>query len=303
MAVAGLTAILAAACRPAPLPATPAPPTIVPTAVATGTPAVAPWVLIDSALSPAVQDAVVVWSVDSGQEAKVRSLTGLEEDPPPGLWAVVGLDENLVPLDQGWSGTEVVFVVLDPSSLSASEMTSTIGPEVAYDQAGFLAGVAAGLATQSGLIGILPGAGEAGGWRMGFKEGLLYSCPKCQLESVADPGQAAFAMDVIGIPPEADVAVADPGGDAPWIVVFGEAPDGWEERVAARVRTAPEALVGPALGRLAGRAPGEAWVFATTDGGLATEVDPRAISPGRERLLREAEARLAEGRLVVGGGG
>jgi len=68
------------------------------------------------------------------------------------------------------------------------------------------------------------------------------------------------------------------------------------------VRTAPEALVGPALSRLAAGAPGEAWVFAASGGGLVTEVDPRAISPGRERLLREAEASLAEGWLIVGGG-
>src|SRR3972149_1497439 len=64
----------------------------------------------------------------------------------------------------------------------------------------------------------------------------------------------------------------------------------------------PGALVGRALrGRAAG-APGEAWVFAASGGGLVTEVDPRPISPGRQRLLREAEASLAEGWLIVGGG-
>jgi len=290
------------ACRVPPAPETPFPLTVAPTVAVAATPAAAPWVLVDAGLSPAIQEAVMTWSAGAGQEAEVRPLSGLQGEPPPGAWAVVGLDENLAPLDQTWSGTRVVFVVLDPFSLSASEMTSTLGPGLAYDQAGFLAGVAAGLATRSGLIGLLAGASEAGGWRIGFEEGLLYSCPKCQLESVSDPGRPAFAMDVIGVPPGTDLAMAEPAAEVPWLVVFEETPDGWADRVAARVRTAPEALVGPALSRLERGTPGETWVFAASDGGLVTEVDPRAISPGRERLLREAEASLAEGRLVVGGG-
>jgi len=291
-----------AACRSATPPETPAPPTVPPAVAVTTTPTAAPWVLVDAGLSPAIQEAVMTWSASAGQETEVRSLTGVQTEPPPGAWAVVGLEENLVSIDQGWLRTQVVFVVLDPLSLSASETTSTLGPGLAYDQAGFLAGAAAGLATRSGLIGLLPGASEAGGWRIGFEEGLLYSCPKCQLASVSDPARPAFAMDVIGIPPDTDLAPAESAADAPWLVVFEETPDGWADRVAARVRTAPEALVGPALSRLATGAPGEAWVFAASGGGLVTEVDPRAISPGRERLLREAEASLAEGWLVVGGG-
>jgi hypothetical protein len=110
-------------------------------------------------------------------------------------------------------------------------------------------------------------------------------------------------MDVIAAAPGGPVSSAGPGAGAPWLVVLEAAPDGWGERVAAVVRTAPEALVGQALGQLAEGTPGAAWDFAALHGGLVTEVDPRAISPGRERLLREAEARLAEGSLVVGGGG
>jgi hypothetical protein len=223
-------------------------------------------------------------------------------DPPPGLWAVVGLDENLAPLSETWRQGRMASVVVHPSSLAAGERTSTLGPEIAYDEAGFLAGVAAGLATGSGLIGVVSGGGEAGGWRNGFEQGLLYSCPKCQVEAVSDPGRPAFAMDVIGIPPEADLAPSEPASGAVWLVVFEQAPEGWAERVAARVRLAPEAQVGPALTRLGDGMPGEAWVLAVEGGGLAIDVDSRAISPGRERLLREAEADLAEGTLVVVGG-
>jgi hypothetical protein len=262
---------------------------------------VSPWVLVDAGLPPEVQEAVAAWSASVDQEAEARAVAGLPGDVPPGLWAVIGLEQNLVSLDRAWSESPVVFVVLDPSSLAAGERTSTLGPDLAYDQAGFLAGVAAGLATQTGVVGITPAAVEAGGWRMGFEEGLLYSCPKCQLQAVTDPGQPTFAMDVIGIAPGAESAPGEPVEGAPWLVVFEEAPDAWADRVAARVRSAPEALVGPALRRLAEGTPGEVWVFAATDGGLTIEVDPRAISPGRERLLREAETSLAAGRLVVGG--
>lgn len=283
----------------APLPATAAAPSDAPTVTAAAT--AAPWVLVDAGLSPAVQEAVGAWSASAGQETEARAIAGLPGDWPAGLWAVVGLEGSLVSLDRAWSESPVVFIVLDPSTLAEGERTSTLGPGLAYDQAGFLAGMAAGLATQTGLIGLTPGAGEAVGWRTGFEQGVLYSCPKCQLETVADPGRPAFAMDVIGIRPGSELAPAEPTSDAPWLVVFEEAPDGWSERVAARVRTAPEALVGPALGRLAEGTPGEAWVFATSGGGLVTEVNPRAISPGRERLLREAETSLADGRLVVVG--
>jgi len=73
--------------------------------------------------------------------------------------------------------------------------------------------------------------------------------------------------------------------------------------VAARVRVAPEVILGAALEQLWEGEPGEVWPFDAGDGGLVTEVNPQAISPGRERLLREAEARLASGMLAVGGGG
>ncbi len=152
----------------------------------------------------------------------------------------------------------------------------------------------------------MPGDGgdDSIAYRAGFEEGLLYSCPKCRLETVPDPGQVAFGMDVIGIPPGTDLSAVEPGTADPWLVVFGEPfRGGWGERVAARVRVAPEVILGAALEQLWEGEPGEVWPFDAGDGGLVTEVNPQAISPGRERLLREAEARLASGMLAVGGGG
>jgi hypothetical protein len=110
-------------------------------------------------------------------------------------------------------------------------------------------------------------------------------------------------MDVVGVPPWSEWPAAEPEASVPWLVVFGEPPSGARaERVAARVNLAPEAITVPALTDLWEGSEGEAWVFTASDGGLMTFVDPRAISPGRERLLREAEAALADGWLAVGGG-
>jgi hypothetical protein len=303
MAAAGLIAVFVAACRAAPLPATARPSTAVPPMAPTPTSAASPWVLVDNRLPPEVQEAAAAWSAGVDQQAEALPIGGVPGDMPPGLWAIVALEENLLSLDRAWLESPIVWVVVEPSSLAAGERVSTLGPESAYDQAGFLAGVAAGLATQTGLIGVAPGEGAAGDWRRGFEEGLLYSCPRCQFEAISDPSQPPFAMDVVGMPPGAESALGAQTDRAPWLVVFQETPAGWADRVAARVLSAPEALVGPALGSLAEGAPGEAWVFASTNGGLAVEVDPRAISPGKERLLREAQTSLAGGRLVVGGGG
>jgi len=292
-----------AACRPAAPTALAPLPTPDEPAVATASPA--SWILVGDQTAPAVQAELSSWAETQGVDLRVESLADQPATPPTGLAAAVGVESELLPLVPAWSEAGVAFEVIDPSMIVADERTSTLGPTVAYDQAGFLAGVSAGLATQSGLVGILPAAGSdrATAYRAGFEEGLLYSCPKCQLETVPDPSQPAFGMDVVGMPPDTEVPLVESGAGLPWLVVFAEMPAGaWTERVAARVRTAPEAIAGTALGRLWDGRPGEAWVFSAADGSLVTEIDPQAISPGRERLLREAEASLATGWLVVGGG-
>lgn len=275
-----------------------------PTATAPAAASAAPWALVDTGVPEAAQEAAS--SISTGAfEVRVEPLAGVSGEPPAGLWAVVGQETALLDTYDDWSRRGIAFVVLDPSSLTAGEKTSTLGPELAHDEAGFLAGVAAGLASQTGLVGLLPGVErpEVDDYRAGFAEGLLYTCPKCRLEDVADPSRPTFGMDVVGVPPWSEWPAAEPEAGVPWLVVFGEPPSGaWAERVAARVNTAPEAITVPALTDLWEGSEGETWVFTASDGGLMTFVDPRAISPGRERLLREAEAALADGWLVVGGG-
>jgi hypothetical protein len=260
-------------------------------------------VLLDREANDAVQRAVLEWATSAGVAVETVSLDEPLDSPTDGLAAAVVAEDRLAGLEE-WLSGDPAIVVLDAASVTPTKTRSTLGPSVAYDEAGFLAGVAAGLATGSGIVGILAGGGtEAGGdFGSGFEEGLLYSCPGCEL-SVADLRQPAFAMDVIGVPPGAELTDSAPQAEAPWIVVVGQAPTGdWAGHVAARVRAAPEALISEALDALLAGESGEAWSLAASNGGLVTEIDERAISPGRERLLREAETALAQGYLVVGDG-
>jgi hypothetical protein len=221
------------------------------------------------------------------------------------LWAIVGGEPWLASLHDRWAGEKFVFVVVEPESISADARTSTLGPDVRQDQAGFLAGVAAGLASQTWDVGVPSGGGrdDFGAYLSGFTQGLRYACPRCRLDPVTDVGQPSFGIDVIGVPPSFDLA-ADEDAGGPWLVIAGEAPNAGESsRVAAQVRRAPEVLVGEALQRLWQGAAGEAWTFAADNSSLRTEINPEAISPGRARWLRDAEQRLADGRLVVNTGG
>lgn len=301
----GLLLAAAAACRAAPA-VSPAPPiAAVEVLTASPSPAASPSILLDADLPPAVQQAAAAWAAGEGIPVEAKTLGDLTGDPPPGLAGIVSGETRFLELPHAWRAADLAVVLLDPESLAAGGSTSTLGPGVASREAGFLAGTAAGLATGSGLVGFVPemGSGEAEAYRSGFEEGLRYACPKCRVELVSDPSQPAFSMDVIGISPGIDLEGQDVGPSVSWFVVFEDSPpESWAARVAARVRRAPEAIVGPALQSLWDGDPGQAWDFTASSGSLLTEVNPQAISPGRERLLREAEASLREGWLVVGGG-
>jgi hypothetical protein len=225
------------------------PETPLPTATGAATFSPAPWALVDTGVPEAVQEAATSASTEGDFEVRVEPLAGVSGEPPAGLWAVVGQEMALLGAYDDWSRRGIAFVVLDPSSLTAGEKTSTLGPDIAYDEAGFLAGVAAALASQTGLVGLLPGVErpEVDEYRAGFAEGLLYACPKCQLEDVADASRPTFGMDVVGVPPWSEWPAAEPEASVPWLVVFGEPPSGARaERVAARVNLAPEAITVPA---------------------------------------------------------
>ena len=278
-------------------------PTASPTTAATEEPA--PWILIVSETPTRIRDAITSSADSRGLATHLESLAGQTQIAPPGLRLVVGNEKEILAFHDAWANAGIGFVVLDPVSLEADESTSVVGAALRFDQAGFLAGVAAGLATSAGSVGLTPGTGEgAETFAAGFDEGLRYTCPKCRQEQVSEPARPPFGVDVVAISPNSDPIAGVPKEGAPWLIVIGEADLGeWADRAAARVRPAPETVVKSALAHLLDGDVGQEWNYAVEDGGLQVDILlPEAISPGRERLLREAESLLASGFLVVGGG-
>jgi hypothetical protein len=220
-------------------------------------------------------------------------------EPPAGLAAAVGAESSLQGVAAEWGEAGVWLVILDPTSILPAPTTSTIGPDKRTDQVGFLAGLAAGYTTSVNGVGLAPGV--EGEYAAGLEEGVRYACPRCRQEPVGDAVVVPFEIDVVVVAPDIDPPVALSAAEM-WIVALGpeDVPGG---RLAARVITDRVPLVLAALEALMGGEPGRLWIYSAENGGLRiTDVDPQAISPGRERLLREAEVRMRLGELAVGGG-
>jgi hypothetical protein len=213
---------------------------------------------------------------------------------------------------EAWSAVPgLPVLVVGPRGIAPSGTLSTIGGSIRRDQAGFLAGVLAGLASESGWVGRIDGeVGEASAvYQAAFEHGLRYGCPRCRMVSLAI-GEAtsdrflAGGVDVVWVVPGSGAAslltslagsglrvvwVEDPPADAP------------RQQVVGGVRFAPEVLVTMALDSILAGEPASDWPYDLTSGGLQlVEVNDAAISPGRQRLLREAVEGLATGALDAG---
>jgi basic membrane lipoprotein Med (substrate-binding protein (PBP1-ABC) superfamily) len=188
-------------------------------------------------------------------------------------------------------------------------LSTTGGTGVRHDQAGFLAGVMVGLGGASGWVGLVE---ETGGpqealYRAGFEAGVRYGCPKCRLITTTAGEAAPDSLRVQGVEflfvipgPAAGEAAAQLAAGELQVVWVGELPTP-ELQVAGQVVFAAEPLIEQALeGLLAGQA-GMAWSYAIENGGIRLgEIDPDALSPGRQRLLQEAYEAVAAGRLDLG---
>ena len=73
------------------------------------------------------------------------------------------------------------------------------GPPSRQDQAGFLAGMAAGLATQTRKVAVVgdPATAEGLKYRNGFLHGVRYACPRCRVDfiDVANTDQTTWASE------------------------------------------------------------------------------------------------------------
>lgn len=224
--------------------------------------------------------------------------------------AILSFGENFGGRVAQVAGEVAPVVLLEAGEISPGPRLSTVGePGARHDQAGFLAGVMVGLAGETGWVGLVE---ETGGpfaaiYKGGFEHGLRYGCPKCRLvsllasEATAD-GFRVQGVEVVFVPPgplAAEVAARLAAGGL-WLVWIGDNPIE-NAMLAGRVVFAPDDLVLAALESLVAGEPGAAWPYSIENGGiLLADVDPEAISPGRQRRLHEAYDAVAAGNLDIG---
>lgn len=278
------------------------------------TPTPAPNLVIAAEQPPALADAVRQWAEGRGwgtinaAPSEIESvLTDHAIDP------VMVVSFGLA-IDPG----ERPAVLVEVEGAAPAAAVSTVGaPGARYDQAGFLAGVMAGLISQTEWVGDLtstgggPSADDQSAYLAGFGEGLAFGCPRCRrvsltLGEASVDGYRGQGVDVVFVVPDPEtapvaIALAEAGI---WVVWIGDVPPALPAAsIAGRVGFAMEPLLFNALDALAAGEAGQAWPYLVQNGGLAlADLNEQAISPGRQRLLLEAYQALADGELAVGGG-
>lgn len=232
------------------------------------------------------------WLSDSGVQAAI----GYERDGFPPAQA----------LESRWP-----VLVLEADGILAGGRVHTVGtPGERRDQAAFLVGALAGLATRSGWVGLIDSTdgGHAEVDEAGYRAGVRYGCPRCIIlrwapDEITPDALRANAIGVLfALPgPGADAGLERAEGVDLWVAWMESPPTSVPvERLAGGVRFD---LFGPLLraleAALAGAA-GTGWPYAAENDGFAlVDPNPEALTPGRARLLEEAWAGLREGTLAI----
>ncbi len=255
--------------------------------------------------------------IASAREAQARLAAG------PG--SVVSISAELTP--QQWLGLAqqypaTYFAILGwpaPGVEPPANLLFVGGPDNREDQAGFLAGLIAGLATRSQRVAVFGELQTPAGlkYRHGFAAGLRYACPRCRLDLVdlASTGDTAFAAaegrkyallgaDVIfaaaGEAGAAALAGAAEGGA--WVIASDASPLPDSDRLLTRVSLSPMAAFESALADLAAGKPrsGVEPLSLANGGVVLTPLRPGVLSPLDLQDLGAIMQKLAEGALETG---
>jgi len=254
--------VFVAACTATPTPTLPPTPNII---VSTPTPSEAIAPTPQPSATTIMPFTVGAVSADEGWLSSVRPVA----DKLGARWlesaeasALVAQGVQVLILDEAASAQANALAQANPqvfivarSNFSLAETPPNLlvlgGPASREDQAGFLAGMAAGFATEVERVAVVSDPSVTFGkkYRNGFTAGVRYTCPKCQIDLVDFPA--------ITDAPTVSAAVqktAALGTDVFWI-----APGGYAE-------AAFEALAGRNVSLLAGRAPyaGENFLVSVT---------------------------------------
>jgi hypothetical protein len=227
----------------------------------------------------------------------------------PHVKAVVSRREALGGDLQTVAAEGLPVVAVDVSGVSPGPKLSTIG-DARHDQAGFLAGVMTGLASQTGWVGQVTDTGgtEEQAYSAGFTQGLLWGCPKCKLisqtaaEMTLDRFRANTVDGVFPIPgPEAARAAELLASSELPIVWVGEHEPVPDTLLVGRLIFEEGPLVLLALEELIATGEGQAWQPSIESNTLViVDINADLLSIGRQRLLEQAYEAIAAGELDIG---
>jgi hypothetical protein len=287
------------------------------TSFLTATPSPSPTPQPALALLRAQPETLVEQSLRTWADQNGWLLTALPFDSREGWQAQVGL--RAVVVDAGDGGGEILgeapagieIVLLDALPATASPNVYSVGGEARHDEAGFLAGAMAGLASSSWVIGLVVDTGgeHQSVYEASFNHGLRYTCPYCYVVGL---GMAELTPEALAST-RVDVAFVIPGprewqasqslGQAGvWVVRVGRTPlADATESLAGGVEFCPQELLPGVLDAVLQGEEGRDWPYAAGNGGIQLgEFNAEAISPGRQRVLQEIKEALASGELEVG---
>jgi hypothetical protein len=293
---------------PATTPSTPAP-TSTPIPGPTATPI--PQVLLIAKEAVPWEDELTAWVLSSGWDLVKPDVPGaaayLKQSSAP--IAAVSVGEALDGELERAATRGLSIVAVDVPGITAGPSLSVVR-NTRHDQAGFLAGVMTGLASQTGWVGQITATGgeHEADYSAGFVQGLLWGCPKCQLisQTAAEMTLDRFLANTV------DVAFPFPGPEAAWVAetltsdglpmvwVGEEGPTG--DALVGRVIVFEEAVaVIIALEDLITTGEGSVWQSSIEIQSIfPLDINPKYLSPGRQRLLYEVYESIAAGELDIG---
>lgn len=328
-AAAGLLAACASTPTPPPMPTagTPAPPTSAVTAPAptatiaaaapTERPAtIAYFALPEGRLEAAVRQAAqdFGWAYERAPQVNAEALERLAGSGARVVVLEGVLGQEAFQIAPAYPQTH--FILVYPAAGGeAAEFPANLlllgGPGSRLDQAGFLAGMAAGFATETDRVAAVADATTVSGrnYRHGFQNGVRYACPKCRIDLVDWPdagGQVAILFaagtDVFfHAAGDADAAAALAGRGAQ-VITAAPPTEGGLFLTSVYVDAAP-ALRAALDAAQAGQALSGAQPFSLAGGAivLAPYQDPDGrLSPLDRQDIAVAQKRLAERTLETG---
>ncbi len=265
-----------------------------------------------------ITDSELAWESDIETWASQRGLkftvsnsssaSAYLRESKPHVAAVVSAGEALDGGLQQAASEGIPVVMVDVPGVEPGPLLSIVS-NARHDQAGFLAGVMTGLASQTGWIGQVTATGgsDEQAYNAGFTQGLAWGCPKCQLisQTASEMTLDRFSANGVDVvfpfpgPDVADVVEALSGRGIPAVWVGENGP--LTNMLVGRVVFEDGFAVILALEELMEQGEGRRWrPSIETYSIIPVDINDEHLSPGRQRLLEDAYWAISAGELDIG---